>query len=66
VEAVESLIVIAINCLSSRGSQNFVNGLSYIALHYNELLQIVRWTVPCVIMSGVLLCLLSADKKTME
>lgn len=65
-EAVESLIVIAINCLSSRGSQNFVNGLSYIALHYNELLQIVRWTVPCVIMSGVLLCLLSADKKTME
>jgi hypothetical protein len=66
VEVVESLIVIAINCLSSRGSQNFVNGLSYIALHYNELLQIVRWTVPCVIMSGVLLCLLSADKKTME
>lgn len=65
-EVVESLIVIAINCLSSRGSQNFVNGLSYIALHYNELLQIVRWTVPCVIMSGVLLCLLSADKKTME
>ena len=65
-EVVESLIVIAINCLSIRGSQNFVNGLNYIALHYNELLQIVRWTVPCVIMSGVLLCLLSADKKTME
>ena len=65
-EVVESLIVIAINCLSIRGSQNFVNGLSYIALHYNELLQIVRWTVPCVIMSGVLLCLLSADKKTTE
>jgi hypothetical protein len=65
-ETVETLLVIAINCLSGQGSQNLVNGLSYIALHYNELLQIVRWTVPCVIMSGVLLCLLSTDKKTTE
>jgi hypothetical protein len=65
-ETVEILLVIAINCLSGQGSRNLVSGLNYVVLHYNELLQIIRWTVPCVIMPGVLLCLLSADKKTTE
>jgi hypothetical protein len=65
-ETIETLITIAINCLNGQSSQKLINGLNYVVLHYNDLLQIVRWTVPCVIMSGVLLCLLSADRKTTE
>lgn len=65
-EAIEELLVFYINYSSGQESRNFVNSLNFFAANYNEFLQIVRWTLPCVIMSCVLLCLLFDTSKRTE
>jgi hypothetical protein len=54
----EELIAQAINLADGQTSSRIVLGLNWLAQHYNDLLTVVRWTVPCVITSGVLFCLL--------
>lgn len=54
----DDLIAQAINLSDGQTSSRIVLGLNWLAQHYNDLLTVVRWTVPCVITSGVLFCLL--------
>ena len=55
---VENLIAELINVVDGNTSKHIVFGMAWLAQHYNDLLAIVRWTVPCVITSCVLFCLL--------
>lgn len=65
-ELVEHLLVESVNALGSRGATNLVNGVNFVAQHYNDLLSIIRWTFPCVMTFLLLLCFLATSKKAME
>jgi hypothetical protein len=54
----ENLLASLINVVDGTTSKHIVFGITWIAQHYTDLLSIVRWTVPCVITSSVLFCLL--------
>jgi hypothetical protein len=65
-EAIEELLIFYINHSSAKSSTGLVNGLKIVSMHYNEIIQIVRWTFPCVVMLCVLLCLLFETNKRTE
>ena len=63
----EHLISVTLpNFLNVNMNNNIINGLMWLTQHYNDLLTIIRWTVPCIITFSLLLCFMISDKKVTE
>lgn len=61
-----NLIVFIINSLSPDCASLLTSGVNWLAHNYLQLLGVVRWLVPCVILSCLLICLSVPDNKEME
>jgi len=57
-DTVETLITIAINNLNVQNSCLLVKSLNFLALHYTDIIEVVRWFTPCVynILSTIIFC----------
>ncbi len=65
-DALETLITIAINNLSVQNSCVLVKSINFVALHYTDIIEVVRWFTPCVITSCLLLFFVTSQSNAME
>ena len=65
-DTVETLITIAINNLNVQNSCLLVKSLNFLALHYTDIIEVVRWFTPCVITSCLLLFFVTSQSNVME
>ena len=65
-EALEEILVFIINYSDSQTSSNIVYYIKFLSLHYSNILEVIRITVPCVLLSMTLFCLLASSSKVTE
>jgi len=56
----------AVNALDPASCAYLSTGVQYVVSRYDTGIEVVRWTVPCVIMACTLLCLVATSNTTTE
>lgn len=65
-EVFEELLNAVINYSDIKTSNSIVFGIKWLSAHYGYFLDIVRITVPCVLLSMTLFCLLASSSEVTE